>query len=153
MSHFQSTLKNLDKVDKNLSIALVVWEFNRNYTQALEDATIAELTRNGFKNIDTFIVPWAFEIPGFVRRILEDENKDYYLIITLGVVVRWDTPHFDYVCAESARGLMDLTLLYDTAIINGILTCNTEEQVQERIGGGYAISGMNLLAEINKIYE
>jgi 6,7-dimethyl-8-ribityllumazine synthase len=46
---------------------------------------------------------------------------------------------------------MDLTLAYDTPIINGILTCNTDTQVVERIGSGYALSGLNMLAEIEKI--
>jgi 6,7-dimethyl-8-ribityllumazine synthase len=84
-----------------------------------------------------------------VARLIE--TGKYGLIIALGVVVRGDTPHFDYICTESARGLMDLTLDYDTPIINGILTCNTDAQVTERIGHGYALSGLNLLAEIAKI--
>ncbi len=79
------------------------------------------------------------------------ENEDYDLIITLGVVIRGSTPHFDYVCGESARAIMDLTLAYDTPIIFGILTCNTEEQVRERMGHGFAVSGLNLLAELEKI--
>ena len=46
---------------------------------------------------------------------------------------------------------MDLTLAYDTPIINGILTCNTDLQVEERISSGYALSGLNLLATVAKI--
>lgn len=46
---------------------------------------------------------------------------------------------------------MDLTLAYDTPIIFGILTCNTAEQVEERMGHGFAISGLNLLSELEKI--
>jgi 6,7-dimethyl-8-ribityllumazine synthase len=46
---------------------------------------------------------------------------------------------------------MDLTIRHDTPIIFGILTCNTEEQVRERMGHGFAISGLNLLAELEKI--
>ena len=67
------------------------------------------------------------------------------------MVIRGDTPHFDYVCNEASRGIMDLTLAYDTPIIFGILTCNTEAQVLERIGHGFAVSGLNLLSEIQSL--
>jgi 6,7-dimethyl-8-ribityllumazine synthase len=109
------------------------------------------LESQGFKNIDTYWVPGAFEIPGFTAKLLETEEYD--LIITLGVVIRGDTPHFDYVCGESARGLMDLTVSYDTPIIFGVLTCNTEDQVVSRIGPHFAIAGLNLLSEVAKIPE
>jgi 6,7-dimethyl-8-ribityllumazine synthase len=109
------------------------------------------LESQGFQNIDTYWVPGAFEIPGFTAKLLETEVYD--LIIALGVVIRGDTPHFDYVCGESARGIMDLTISYDTPIVFGILTCNTEEQVISRIGSHFAIAGLNLLAEVAKIPE
>jgi 6,7-dimethyl-8-ribityllumazine synthase len=67
------------------------------------------------------------------------------------VVIRWDTPHFDYVCSESSRAIMDLTMSQDVPIIFGILTCNTEEQVKERMGWGFALAGLNLLVELTKI--
>lgn len=67
------------------------------------------------------------------------------------MVIRGDTPHFDYVCSEASRGIMDLTLSQRIPIIFGILTCNTEAQVRERIGPGFALAGLNLLAELVKI--
>jgi 6,7-dimethyl-8-ribityllumazine synthase len=149
MSTHTPTLHPLAGIDTDIRIALVVGEFNRHSTERLEQTNKDFLIQNGFSHIDSFLVPGAFEIPGMVGRLLESEQYD--LIIALGVVVRGDTPHFDYICTESARGLMDLTLAYDTAIINGILTCNTDAQVEERIGHGYALSGLNLLAEIQKI--
>lgn len=149
MSHYQAALKDLKKVSKKISIALVVGEFNLEHTSALEKANRDFLTEQWFKNIDTFWVPWAFEIPGFTSKLLDTEQYD--LIITLWVVIRGDTPHFDYVCNEASRGIMDLTLTYDTPIIFGILTCNTEAQVLERIGHGFALSGLNLVSELVKL--
>lgn len=149
MSTHAPTLHSLAGLSTEIRIAFVVGEFNHHFTKQLEQVNRDFLIKNGFSDITSFLVPGAFEIPGMVGRLLETEQYD--LIIALWVVVRGDTPHFDYICAESARGLMDLTLAYDTPIINGILTCNTDAQVVERIGSGYALSGLNLLAEVIKI--
>jgi 6,7-dimethyl-8-ribityllumazine synthase len=149
MSTHVPILHSLETINTDIRIALVVGEFNRHQTERLEAANRDFLTEKGFSDVSSFLVPGAFEIPGMVSRLLETDEYD--LIIALGVVVRGDTPHFDYICTESARGLMDLTLAYDTPIINGILTCNTDAQVEERIGSGYALSGLNLLAEVAKI--
>lgn len=149
MSDYKSSLYSLEWVDKNIKIALVVGEFNRNYTEALEQKTREYFNEQWFSQVESFLVPGAFEIPGLVRRLLDTEK--YGLVIALGVVVRGDTPHFDYICTESARWLMDITLAYNTPIINGILTCNTTSQVEERIGSGYALSWLNLLATVTHV--
>jgi len=49
------------------------------------------------------------------------------------VVIRGETPHFDYVCNETARGVMNLNTMYETPVIFGLLTCNNDKQVEERI--------------------
>ncbi len=149
MSDYTAWLKNIDDLDEDIRIAFVVWEFNREYTSRLEKDNREFLAEQGFENTETFFVPGAFEIPAFTKKLLE--NEDYDLVITLWVVIRGATPHFDYVCGESSRAIMDLTLAYDTPIIFGILTCNTVEQVEERMWHGFAISGLNLLAELEKI--
>ncbi len=149
MSDYTAWLKNIDSLDKKIKIAFVAWEFNLEYTKKLVEDNSSFLRSNGFDDITAFYVPGAFEIPAFAGKLLEREEYD--LIITIGVVIRGATPHFDYVCSESSRAIMDLTLAYDTPIIFGILTCNTEEQVRERMGHGFAISGLNLLAELHKI--
>ncbi|MBP9812664.1 6,7-dimethyl-8-ribityllumazine synthase, partial [Candidatus Gracilibacteria bacterium] len=148
---YKASLKDTSELREDIAIAIVVGEFNKVHTEALEQANREFLQENGFENVDTYWVPGAFEIPGFTAKLLEAESYD--LIITIGVVIRGDTPHFDYVCTEASRGIMDLTLAYETPVIFGILTCNTEAQVIERIGHGFAISGLNLLTEIIKIQE
>jgi 6,7-dimethyl-8-ribityllumazine synthase len=149
MSNYKTSLKNIENLDKDIKIAFVTWEFNRNYTKQLEDVNEDFLIENWFKNIDRFLVPWVFEIPWFTRKVLDE--WDYDLIICFWVVIRWDTPHFDYVCNESSRWIMNLSMEYDTPIIFWILTCNNDDQVKERITPNYAISWLNLLAEIDKI--
>ncbi len=150
MSHYKNSLKNLENLTKDIKIAFVVADFNEEYTHEIARINKDFLTENGFKNTDTFFVPGAFEIPGFAKSLIQSDIYD--LIITIGVVIRGDTPHFDYVCNEVSRGIMNLNLEYpDTPTIFGILTCNTEEQVKERIGPNFAIAGLNLLSEKSKI--
>lgn len=149
MSTYQQSTKDYSALDKSIRIAFVTGEFNREYTKALEDVNAELLRKEGFENIDGYLVPGAFELPGFIAKLLEKETYD--LIFAFGVVIRGATPHFDYVCNECSRGIMDLTMAYDTPIIFGVLTCNTEEQVRERILPNYAISGLNLLGEIAEI--
>jgi 6,7-dimethyl-8-ribityllumazine synthase len=149
MSDFTATLKNITHINPNIRIALVIWEFNATYTTQLERETRVFFQAHGFVCVESYWVPWAFEIPAFAKKLVETNTFD--LIITLWVVIRGDTPHFDYVCTEASRGIMDLTLSQKTPIIFGVLTCNTEAQVQARIGWWFALAGLNLLAELAKI--
>jgi 6,7-dimethyl-8-ribityllumazine synthase len=80
--------------------------------------------------LDRVFVPGAFEIPAAIALAAKTENWDGYL--ALGCVVRGETSHYDYVCGESARGLMDLTVREGLAIGYGILTVNTLAQAEER---------------------
>ena len=61
-----------------------------------------------------------------------DKVARFDAVIAIGVVIRGDTPHFDYVCAESSRGLMDVSIKHNLPVIFGILTVNTDEQAEER---------------------
>jgi 6,7-dimethyl-8-ribityllumazine synthase len=80
--------------------------------------------------LDRVFVPGAFEIPGAIALAAKSKLYDGYL--ALGCVVRGETSHYDYVCGESARGLMDLTIRRRLAIGYGILTVNTLAQAEER---------------------
>lgn len=151
MSTYEQTLKDITNIPKKIKIAFVVAEFNKEYTSQLELLNIWYLNKQWFKNVESYYVPWAFEIPWATKRLLATEEFD--LIITLWAVIRWETPHFDYVCNETSRWIMNLTLEYETPIIFWVLTCNTEEQVKERIKPNYAISWLNLLSEMYKIFS
>lgn len=80
--------------------------------------------------LDRVFVPGAFEIPAAIAQAQKTGLWDGYL--ALGCVVRGETSHYDYVCGESARGLMDLSVRDGLAIGYGILTVNTLAQAEER---------------------
>lgn len=80
--------------------------------------------------LDRVFVPGAFEIPGAVAAAAKSKAYDGY--VALGCVVRGETSHYDYVCGESARGLMDLSVRGGLSIGYGILTVDTLPQAQER---------------------
>jgi len=96
-----------------------------------------ELVRGAMQTLDgvgatyeAIDVPGAFEIPAAVRFAMN--NKKYDGFIALGCVIRGETTHYDYVCTESARGLMELALKNGAAIGYGILTVENEEQAWAR---------------------
>ncbi len=80
--------------------------------------------------LDRVFVPGAFEIPGAIALAAKTGLYDGYL--ALGCVVRGETSHYDYVCGESARGLMDLTIREGLSIGYGILTVESLAQAEER---------------------
>ncbi|MEM8635616.1 MAG: 6,7-dimethyl-8-ribityllumazine synthase [Pseudomonadota bacterium] len=80
--------------------------------------------------VETVVVPGALEVPGIIAMAADSAKYDGY--IALGCVIRGETSHYDYVCGESARGLMDLTVERRLAIGNGILTVENEDQAMAR---------------------
>ena len=101
------------------------------YYPEIADALIAgaerEIERNGAL-CERVVVPGAFEIPGAIA--LAADRYDGF--VALGCVIRGETSHYDYVCGESARALMDLAVRGKLAIGYGIVTVNTFEQAQAR---------------------
>lgn len=101
------------------------------YYAEIADALIAgaerEIAKNGAR-AERVVVPGAFEIPGAIA--LAAGRYDGF--VALGCVIRGETTHYDYVCGESARGLMDLTIQQKLAIGYGIVTVETMEQAQAR---------------------
>jgi 6,7-dimethyl-8-ribityllumazine synthase len=75
-------------------------------------------------------VAGCFELPLAARRLIETERYD--AVIALGVIVRGETPHFDFIAAECARGIMDVQLAARVPIGFGVLTTDTLEQAEER---------------------
>ena len=80
--------------------------------------------------VETIEVPGALEVPGVIAMAADSAKYDGY--IALGCVIRGETSHYDFVCGESARGLMDLTVQRRLAIGNGILTVENQEQALAR---------------------
>ena len=123
---------NLDAT--GLKVGIVVSRFNVFITEHLLTGAINELISHGVKegDIEVIRVPGAFEIPLAAKKICSRGND---VIICLGAVIRGDTPHFDYVATEAARGVAAVSIETDIPIMFGVLTSDNIEQAEDRAGG------------------
>jgi len=118
-----------------LRIGIVISRFNELISGELLEGAKDALLRHDVPHtgIEVFWVPGALEIPLVVKELALTAHYD--AIIALGAVIRGDTPHFDYVCAESAKGIAHTAMEQRIPVINGILTCDSLEQALVRAGG------------------
>jgi 6,7-dimethyl-8-ribityllumazine synthase len=133
-------------------VAIIVSRFNGFVTERLLSGAIDGLSRHGVQetNVDVYRCPGAFEIPSVAKKIIEGKKHD--AVICLGAVIRGETPHFDYVAGQSAKGIGELALSSGIPVIYGVLTTDTVEQAVDRAGGksgnkGYdaAVSAIEML--------
>ncbi|CAA7196319.1 6,7-dimethyl-8-ribityllumazine synthase [Chryseobacterium potabilaquae] len=132
---------NITNADE-FSIGIVFSEWNDFVTYNLRDAALEILQKEGVnpENIKLFPVPGAFEL-NFASMLLCKERK-YDAIISIGCVIRGETPHFDYVCSAVAQGIKDCNILTDTPTIFCVLTDDTKEQSIARSGGNLGNKGV-----------
>jgi len=118
---------------EGLRICIVISRFNNLISQRLMDGAIDCLKRHGVKENDINIIwtPGAFEIPMVVQKVVK---KNYDGIITLGAVIRGDTPHFDFIAQETSKGIAKLGIENKIPVSFGIITADTEEQAISRAG-------------------
>ncbi len=116
------------------SFSIVCSRFNEFMTQQLLDGALDTLIRHGAseKDIKIIWVPGAFEVPYAAMKLAKHGGSD--AVICLGAVVRGDTPHFDYIASESAKGIAQASLSTGIPVIYGIITSDTVEQAVERSG-------------------
>ena len=116
-------------------IAVITARWNSQVTDGLRDGALRALARHNVQAVEDFYVPGAFELPLAAQRAAKTGR--FEAVITLGCVIRGDTPHFDFVCGESARGIMQVGLDTGVPVIFGVLTTDTLEQAQLRsqVGG------------------
>ena len=119
---------------EGLRFAIVVGRFNSFITERLLEGAIDAIVRCGGKaaNIDIVRIPGAWEFAVTVRAIAAGKRHD--ALICLGAVIRGDTPHFDYVAGEAARGIAAASVETGVPIAFGVLTTNTVEQAIDRAG-------------------
>lgn len=115
--------------------ALVVSQFNQNITKKLLEGAERCLNEHGVpeKNRKVIYCPGAFELPQVANKLAV--QKKWNAIICLGAVIRGETPHFEYVAAETARGIQEVALRHSIPIVFGVLTTNNEQQALDRAGG------------------
>ena len=114
--------------------AVAVSRFNEFITTRLRDAAVDTLKRHGCdeSNITVVQVPGAFELPFIAKKLAESRNYD--AVICLGCVIRGQTPHFEYVAGEAARGIARVGLESGVPATFGVITADTLEQAVERAG-------------------
>jgi len=117
-------------------VAVVVSKFNGEITTKLLESALAELDDVGVPRSQLTIVPvpGAFELP--IAAMALAKTRRYLCVIALGCVIRGETPHFDFVASEAASGLQLAGLETGIPVSFGVLTCDTREQAEARVGKG-----------------
>lgn len=130
-----------DDIPAEARVAIVAARFNAPIVEALLEGCRERLEALGISanRIAVEHVPGAFELPLAAAALAETGR--YAAIICLGAVIRGETPHFDYVAGEAARGIQDTALRCRLPVIFGVLTTNTEQQARDRIGGPHGHAG------------
>lgn len=119
---------------------IVVARFNEMITRCLLAGAEDVFREAGLTpNVDTLWVPGCFEIPTVASQAARSGR--YAAVVTLGAVIKGETPHFDFVAGECARGVMDVTVQTGVPVIFGVLTTNTVEQALNRSGIKYGNKG------------
>jgi 6,7-dimethyl-8-ribityllumazine synthase len=116
-------------------IAVVASRFNSRIGDQLVAGAVECLRRHGVEpgDIQLVRVPGAWEIPQAAEEIAAAGKVD--ALVALGVVIRGETPHNDYICSACSQGLARVAERHRLPVGFGVLTCDTSEQAQERAGG------------------
>ncbi len=120
---------------KGLKIALIAARFNEFVTAKLVEGALDALVRHGAdpKNLTVVKVPGSFELPQVAAKLAGQGNYD--AIVALGCLIRGETPHFDLIASEAAKGLAQAAVSSGVPVSFGVLTCDTMEQAIDRAGG------------------
>lgn len=123
-----------DLIGSGLKVGMVASRFNELLSNRLVDGAKDGLVRHGVSadDVDVAWVPGAFEIPLVARR-MADSGK-YDAVLALGVIIRGGTPHFEYVAAETAKGVAQASLASGVPVVFGVITADSIEQAVERAG-------------------
>lgn len=122
-------------------VAIVAARFNAKIVDELLAGCLRRLKELGLSGdrVETHRVPGAFELPVAAKVLAQ--TKRFSAVICLGCVIRGDTPHFDYVAGEAARGIQQVAVAEALPVIFGVLTTNTEQQALDRTGGSHGHAG------------
>ena len=142
---------------KDAFVLIIKTEWNKQIVDKLEDGAIKIFKQNNI-SYKTLIVPGAFEIPFTIKSYAESNEKKADAFISLGTIIKGDTPHFDYVCKAITDGVLSLNMLLDVPVIFGVLTVNDEQQALNRAGGIHgnkgeeaAVTAIKMIALNNKL--
>lgn len=135
MANEQPKIIEGELLARDLRFAFIAARFNDIIVDPLIRGALDALKRHGAteKQIEIVRVPGAFDIPLVARKLAQ--SRRYDALVTLGAVVRGQTPHFDYVAGECASGISRIALETGVPIAFGVLTTDTMEQAMDRAGG------------------
>jgi 6,7-dimethyl-8-ribityllumazine synthase len=149
----KTELKRPEIDPAGMRFAIVVSRWNDGYTSRLEAGAREPL---GEADVVTFVVPGAFELPLAAKTAAATGKFD--AVIALGVVIRGDTPHFEYVAGQAAAGLMRASLDTGVPVMFGVITADTSEQAEARCQSGddnkgyeAALSAIEMVAAVREI--
>jgi 6,7-dimethyl-8-ribityllumazine synthase len=114
--------------------AIAIGRFYEDLAERLERGALEAFARAGHTDVEIFDVPGAFELP--LAASYAAESGRFAGIACLGAVIRGETDHYDFVCAEAARGIQQVSLTSGVPCAFGVLTCETMDQALARSGGG-----------------
>ena len=131
----------IDAVPRDARVGIVAARFNEHIVDGLLSGCLRRLTELGLNTdrVEVYRVPGAFELPVAAKLLIE--TKRVSAVICLGCIIRGDTPHFDFVAGEAARGIQQVSLDSGIPVIFGVLTTNTEQQARDRVGGSHGHAG------------
>ena len=130
-----------DQNARGLRFGLVVSRFNDFITSNLLTGSLDVFSQCGIDEADLKVlkVPGAFELPQAARKLCSTGNFD--AVVCLGAVIRGETSHFDYICAEVSRGVGQVGLEFNIPVLFGVLTTENLEQAVARSGSGSSNKG------------
>jgi len=133
---------------EGLRVAIAVARFNSFITDRLLGGALDGLRRQGVAESDVTVVrvPGSWELPVTVKALAESGKYD--AIICLGAVIRGETPHFDYVAGEAAKGIGQAMMSTGVPVAFGVLTTNTLEQAIDRAGAKSGNKGFDAAATV-----
>lgn len=137
-------------------IAIISSRFNHIITDRLVEGAKDAFLRHGGneENLSLILVPGAFEIPMVLKKVVESGKFD--AVCCVGAIIRGSTPHFDYVSAETTKGIANVSLKYNKPVTFGVLTTDNIEQAIERAGskaGNKGFEAMSGLIELISLYR
>ena len=146
-----------DQSAKGLRFGIVVSRFNDFITSNLLVGTLEGFKESGVDKADLKIlkVPGAFEIPQAAKKLCST-GISIDAVICLGAVIRGETSHFDYICAEASRGIGQVGLEFNIPVLFGVLTTENLEQAIARSGSGSSNKGRETAlaaVEMAKLYK
>lgn len=126
---------------KGLTFGIIVSQFNEYFTNQLLDGALDVLVRHGARERDIRVVyvPGAFEVPLALRKLVSRKKID--AVITLSVVIRGETKHFDQVIGEAARGVREFSEKCGIPVILGMVPAETAAQAVQRVGVKHSNKG------------